>query len=171
VWVRQDYGIAETGQAYGPGLMELGFAPEHLALVRLRTAMEVLRAGVEAARCPGVGVVVLELSDAGHKADLTATRRLKLAAETSGATLFLVRGLRHSTASGAQTRWLVRPAVALNVSEPGPGWPRYEITLLRHRAGVAERRWQVEWNRDRRAFEPALSEPVVAVPCGRPMAA
>ena len=27
------------------------------------------------------------------------------------------------------------------------------LTLLRHRAGVSEKRWQVEWNRDRSTFE------------------
>lgn len=171
VWLRQDSGIAEAGLAYGPGLVELGFSPERLALVRLRTATDSLRAGIEAARCSAIGALVLELSDAGHKADLTATRRLKLAAEKSGVTIFLVRAENQATPSGAQTRWLVRPARSRTVAEHGPGRPHFDITLLRHRAGLAGARWHVEWNRDRRTFETALSQPVVSVSASRPMAA
>lgn len=171
IWARQEAVIAEAGSCYGPGLAELGVEPQHLTILRLRTVSQVLRAGIEAARCAAIGVVILETLDASHKVDLTATRRLKLAAEKSGITIFLVRAASQSVPSAAQTRWLARPAVSHLPCEYGPTRPRFDLTLLRHRAGLPEMRLTVEWDRDRKAFTEAILEPVAAVPFGRLSAA
>ena len=55
IWVRQDFVGLEMGEIYAPGLNELGLSPDRLILVRARDAPSVLRAGEEAARCPGTG--------------------------------------------------------------------------------------------------------------------
>ena len=183
VWVRQEAAMAETGCCYGPGFVEFGGEPQRLTLIRLRTAIEVLRAGNEAARCPAIGAVILETTDPGNKTDLTATRRLKLAAEKSGVTIFLVRAAQHATPSAAQSRWLVRAAASRTWSArevglargggpaSGVGPPCFDMTLLKHRAGLPEMRWFVEWNHDRHSFAEALSQPLVSLPQRRPLAA
>ncbi len=51
----------------------------------------ILRAGAEAARCPAVGAVLMEPWGEARPLDLTASRRLTLAADQSGVTVFLLR--------------------------------------------------------------------------------
>jgi protein ImuA len=103
--------------------------------------------------------------------DLTASRRLALAAEKSGVTLLLLRIDAQASPSAADTRWQVAaaPSQALEANAPGP--VALDIELLRRRAGPAGMRWRVEWNRDACAFrEPALSGAVVSLPSHRPAA-
>lgn len=171
VWVRQRAAAEETGGAYGPGLVAFGVHPERVTLVMPRTTIDLLRIGVEAVRCGAIGAVLLETADTGTKIELTATRRLVLAAEKSGVTVLLVRIAPTEVPTAARTRWLVRPYARGGQPCDGPEHPRFDITLLRHRAGIPEMRWQVEWNRDRGAFEEAVSQPVVPVPVGGCLAA
>lgn len=167
VWVRQNAVSVETGELSGEGLAAFGVDPDRLVLVRLRTPMEVLRAALEAARCPAVGAVIIELK---QPIDLTASRRLKLAIEKSGVTLILVRHSDSVIPNAAQIRWLVRAAP----SDPCPSkvWcrPTFDVTVLKHRAGLPERRSILEWDRDRAQFSEALSRTVAAVPDGRSLA-
>ena len=88
-WVRQDYADVEAGALHAPGLAELGLDPDRLILVRARNAADVLRAGAEAVRCPALGAVLMEPWGEPRVLDLTATRRLSLAAAGSGVTLLL----------------------------------------------------------------------------------
>lgn len=170
VWVRQEAAAMEAGGVYGPGLAAFGFDPARLLLVHLRTAIDVMRAALEATRCAAVGAVIIETVDRGAKIDLTATRRLKLAAEKGGVTAVLLRAAGETVAGAVETRWRVRPAVA------SQDRPRFDITLMRHRAGVPEMRWQVEWDHEQRTFAAAtaaaaLSQPLVPIPPRRPLAA
>jgi protein ImuA len=80
--------------------------------------------------------------------------------------------------SAAQTRWLVagRPSRALAANAPGA--PVFALRLLRHRQGLGEQEWIVEWDHAERGFResfPARPAPasgaVVAFPAGRPAAA
>ncbi len=167
VWIRQEAALVEAGHLYGPGLAALGLDPARLLLAHLRTPIDVMRAGLEAARCRAVAAVILETMDRGAKIDLTATRRLKLAAEKLGVTVFLLRASGATVAGAVETRWRVGPARAASDR------PRFDIRLMRHRAGLPEMRWQVEWDHEQRAFTAAapLSEPLVPLPCRRPVAA
>lgn len=177
VWVRQDVLDLEAGGVYAPGLAELGLDPADLVLVRGRTLRDVLRAGTDAARCGGVGAVLIEAWGEARALDLTATRRLLLAAQASGAPTLLLRAGVEPAPSAAWTRWRVRAAPSRALAAAAPGCPAFALTLLRHREGIAPHDWRVEWNRDRRCFqEPPrrgapLPRPVAAVPTDRPAAA
>lgn len=172
LWVRQSFTEAEVGDLYAPGLAGLGFDPGDLILVRARDAVSVLRAGAEAVRCPALGAVVIEPWGAPKALDLTATRRLTLAAAQSGVTTFLLRTGAEPRPSAALTRWAVTAGPSRALAADAPGHPTFDITLLRHRAGIAGFRWRVEWDHDRRLFREAATLPgaVVPVPAGRPAA-
>ena len=171
VWIRQDSDGYEAGEVHGPGLAEFGLNPRRLSLLRLCAAADVLRAASEAARCASLCVAVLEIRTGRGQIDLTATRRLTLAAEKSGVTLFLLRTAARAVPSAATTRWSVRPSISRPLPGGAPGRPCFDVTLSRHRAGAAEKSWRVEWNREQRVFSQAVSGPVVPLPASRPAAA
>lgn len=181
LWVRQDFADIETGALYAPGLAELGLAPDRLILVRVRDGPGVLRAAEEAARCAPLGAVLIEPWEP-RALDLTATRRLALAAESSGVPLIMLRLEAAPAPSAATTRWEVRPAPSPPFPANAPGHPAFALTLARRKAGAGGRSWIVEWDRDRREFRsPAalsasasgadgtpLSGGMVPVPADRP---
>lgn len=181
-WVRQDWLDIETGRLHPPGLAEWGLDPACVLLVRGRDADAVLRAGAEAARCPALGALVIAFWGAPRLFDLTASRRLALAAEASGVTIFLLRVAAEPAASAAATRWSVQAAPSRPLEANAPGPPALLLRLLRHRAGLPEREWRLEWNRDRACFQDRifedrirprvtpLSRPLVSVPADRPAA-
>lgn len=172
VWIRQAHAEAETGKLYPPGLSQMGLAPERLVQVRLGHAREALRAGVEAAACGALGAVVIEPWGTPSVLDLTATRRLALAAEASGTTVFLLRPTGAAGATVARTRWQVRAAPSRPLEANAPGHPAFDIMLLRHPAGREGLAWRLEWNSEHASFrEPALLRPVVPLPADRPVAA
>ena len=61
LWIAEDMGVAESGAPYGPGLDDLGLAPERLITVAAAKARDVLWAMEEALTCGGVGAVVGEI--------------------------------------------------------------------------------------------------------------
>lgn len=152
LWVRQDFLDAETGRLHAPGLSELGLDPARLLLVRARDGEGVLRAGAEAARCPALGAVLIEPWGEPRPFDLTASRRLALAAEGSGVPVLLLRVAAREAPSAARTRWQVGAVASRALEANAPGAPAFSLRLLRQRGGAAEREWRVEWDRDRRSF-------------------
>lgn len=186
LWARQDIVEAEAGRPHAPGLVELGLDPDRLLLVRARDPGGVLRAGAEAARCSALGAVLIEFWGEPRVFDLTASRRLALAAESSGVTTLLLRAAASPAPNAARTRWQVTPQPSRALEANAPGAPAFNIRLLRHRGGLGEREWRVEWNRDRRSFQdspvfvrseqqaprtahgPPLSRPLVSLPGDRP---
>ena len=175
LWVRQDFSDVETGELYAPGLAELGLAPGRLILVRVRDGPSVLRAAEEAARCPPLGAVLIEPWGAPRVLDLTATRRLALAAEVSGVPLIMLRMAAAPAPSAATTRWEVRAATSSPFEANAPGHPTFAITLARQKAGAGDKSWTVEWDRDRRQFRSLASAGatlyggVVSVPADGPL--
>lgn len=170
LWVRQDYLNGETGHPYPAGLAMFGIDPGRFFLVKARNGMAALKAGAEAARCSSLAVIVLDIYGERGAFDLTISRRLFLAAKTSGVTVLVLRSAARPTPSAAETRWQVtaRPSLALAANTPGN--PAFAITLLRHRNGVGQREWFVEWNRDKQCFETGpewntapLSQPMVSI--------
>ncbi|CAH1649311.1 conserved hypothetical protein [Hyphomicrobiales bacterium] len=152
LWARQDFVDAEAGRLHAPGLNELGLDPSRLLLVRARDGEGVLRAGAEAARCPALGAVLIEPWGEARSFDLTASRRLALAAEGSGVPVLLLRVAAAQAPSAARTRWQVRALASRALEANAPGAPAFSLRLLRQRGGAAEREWRVEWDRDRRSF-------------------
>ncbi|MEZ5841232.1 MAG: hypothetical protein R3D02_12680 [Hyphomicrobiales bacterium] len=172
VWVRQEFLDTETGGLYAPGLVDFGLDPQRLVLVRAADPKAVLRAAGEAARAAVLGAVLFESIGEAKAFDLTASRRLALAAGASGVTLLAVRIAAPPAASAAVSRWRVAGAASAPLEANAPGHPAFSVELLRHRAGLAGRTWVLEWNRERHVFgEPApLSGGVVSLPVGRPAA-
>jgi protein ImuA len=157
LWVRQDVVDAETGRLHPPGLTELGLDPGRVLLVRARDAEGVLRAGSEAARCAALGAVLIEPWGEPRRLDLTASRRLSLAAEGSGTTTLLLRAAVSPQPSAARTRWQVAALPSRALEANAPGDPAFSLRLLRHRGGLGEREWRVEWSRDRQSFQASPS--------------
>ena len=152
LWARQDFVDAEAGRLHAPGLNELGLDPARLLLVRARDGEGVLRAGAEGARCPALGAVLIEPWGEPRMFDLTASRRLALAAEGSGVPVLLLRVAAAEAPSAARTRWQVRALASRALEANAPGAPAFALRLLRQRGGAAEREWRVEWDRDRHRF-------------------
>lgn len=123
---------------YGPGLAAWGVDPDRLILVEAAKPADLLWAMEEGLRCAGLMAVVGEID----RLDLTAGRRLQLAAETGGVTGLVLRhhaGMSVGGASATTSRWRVstRPG-----DRSGPAC--WQVELLRYRGG-RPRDWQVEW--------------------------
>ena len=171
LWLRTDEAERCGGRFHAPGLVELGGDPDALVLAVAPDAKALLRSAADAARCSGLKALVVECRGKCPGLDLTASRRLALAAEQSGVTLFLLRLEAEPIPSAADTRWAVSAAPSQALEANAPGAPMFEIELLRRRAGPAGMRWQLEWNRDRLTFrEPALPGAMVPLPSRRPAA-
>jgi protein ImuA len=156
LWLREER-VQRRAGLYGPGLAELGLDPARLVLGVLPDARALLRAGVDALRCAGgLGAVILELHGNPPLLDLTASRRLALAAESSGVTPLLLRlGSARPAPSAARTRWDVAPMPSARLEADAPGYPALAVTLLRQRGGPAGLGFELEWDRECRIFRAA----------------
>ena len=170
-WLRTDE-AERRGGIYGPGLIELGGDPDSLVLGQAPDAKALLRVAADAARCPGLGALIVEAHGKCAGLDLTASRRVAVAVEQSRASLFLLRLEAEAAPGAADTRWAVSAGPSQALEANAPGAPTFDIELLRRRSGPAGMRWRLEWNRDRLSFtDPALPGAVVPLPSPRPASA
>ena len=163
MWLRIAGGKAGA-HPYAPGLAELGVDPDAVLLMEPPELDALLIAGVEIVRHGGFGAVVLEVSGRAPRLDLTASRRLALAAERSGATVLLVRSSAVPVASAAHSRWEVASAPSAALAANAPGQPVFALKLLRQRGGPDGLHVQLEWNREQAVFRTPLSGGAPAVP-------
>jgi protein ImuA len=171
LWLRTGAAARQAGTFHAPGLAELGGDPARLLLAEAPDAIALLRCANDAARCPGLAAAVIETWGPMPAFDLTASRRLALAARDSGVTLLMLRLGAEPVPSAAETRWGVSAAPSQALEAKAPGSPAIEIELLRWRAGPAGMRRRMEWDRDVRCFrEPALPGAVVPFPVRRALA-
>ncbi len=131
--------IGARDELFGPGLAELGLAPERLLVVRARGRNARLWALEEALRSPGLVAALAEID----RLSLTQSRRLQLAAEAKGVSALLLRPAAGAGLSVARTRWRI---AALGSHAPGQalGPPRWRVELVRCRGGQTGI-WQIEW--------------------------
>lgn len=132
LWCRGD---EDAGAPYAPGLTQGGLAGETVIFARARKPAELLWAMEEGLRSGAFAAVLGE----GVAPDLTATRRLQLAAEAGATTALLV--LSHRVTGGisaALTRWQVASVPVEEESEAA----RWQIELKRCRGGGGGA-WQV----------------------------
>ena len=125
---------------YGPGLAAFGLHLPDLLVVLADASTDILWAAEEALREGAVGTVVAEIDDL----DLTASRRLQLAAE-AGMTLGMVIRPTSKTTTASLTRWRVATApsgFAMPMHTVGP--QRWSVQLERCRGGKPKT-WQLEW--------------------------
>ncbi|WP_049973930.1 ImuA family protein [Azospirillum sp. B4] len=127
---------------YAPGLDAQGVGPGRLVVVHAASEVDLLWAMEEALRCPRVGAVV---GEAGGL-DLTASRRLHLAAEAGGVPGLLLRlgrakgakgAVKSTQASAAVTRWQVSTAPIQDDGSAASAFtgPAWRVELLRCRGG------------------------------------
>lgn len=117
--------IAPDRSFYPLGLLPYGVDLQHWVHVRAKRPRDLAWTVLEALRCPQVSTVLAVM----QTADLTFSRRLQLAAESSGATAFFL-----GNAASAITRWRVS-------SISNFGW---SVELLYCRGGRPGN-WQVAW--------------------------
>ena len=153
VWLRQEEAHVTGGALHLPGLVELGAGAIDLVVGILPDPLSVLRVAADVARCAEVGLVVIELWNNPRPLDLTASRRLAVAAEASGVTALLLRIAGEPAPSAATTRWAVRAVPAVPLEANAPGHAALAVELMRQRGGKAGGQWIVEWNRDEGIFQ------------------
>jgi protein ImuA len=171
LWLSEDALLREIGEPNAEGLADMGLAPDAALLVRARDGLASLRGAVEAARCAGLGAVLVESWGAAKGSTLTASRRLTLAAKESGVTIVLARTGAAPAPSAAETRWLVAAARSRAFAANAPGLATFALTLLRHRHGAPGGPWLMEWTRDECLFRSApLPRDLSSQPRDRPAA-
>lgn len=125
---------------YAWGLALYGLAPQRLILVQTSHDEDILWAMEEGLRNARLAAVVGEVKTLPP----LASRRLQLAAETSGIPGFVLNRRLSTIATSAVTRWRIAALPGdLVPSEPGIGRSRWRVELLRCRGGVPAS-WDVE---------------------------
>lgn len=136
--------IAPEPDAWPPGLARFGLSPAQLVLVRAPRAEDGLWAMEETLRCPAVGAALL----VAGALDLTAARRLQLAAEAGGVLGLLLRtGEDNAAPTAALTRWRIGAAPSESGSPHALGDPAWSLDLLRCRGGRPAS-WRATWHGD-----------------------
>ena len=156
LWLRQEETERRDGRLHAPGLAEIGLDPARLVLAVLPDAVTLLRCAADVVRCAEVGAVVIELAGNPRALDLTASRRLAVAAEASGVTALMLRAQAEPSPSAAQTRWAVRAAPSTALEAEAPGHIMLDIELLRQRGRPSGGRWRLEWDREQARFAEPL---------------
>jgi protein ImuA len=154
LWLRT-LAAQRAAPLYAPGLAELGVDPGSVVLGVVPDDVTLLQCAADGARCGALGALVIEAWGTAPRIDLTASRRLALACEASGVTALLLRVGAGAVPSAADTRWQVAAAASAALPANAPGGSVFAVELLRRRAGPAGQRWQLEWDRDRNAFDEA----------------
>lgn len=164
VWLRTEAAERAMGRLYMPGLIELGGDPGSVILALLPDDRTLLKTAGDAVACSGLATLVVECWGKAPLLTLTVSRRLALAAEKSGVTLFLLRIGAQPMPSAATTRWSISAAPSAAMTPDVPGHGTIEVELLRQRSGPAGMRCKMEWDRDEHAFrKPALSGAVATL--------
>ena len=164
VWIRTEACERQAGRLYASGLAELGLDADRIVVVVVADEAALLRAAADAARCTGLGTLLIEAWGRAPGIDLTATRRLMLAAEASGVTVLSLRVGAEPSPSAAASRWGVASVASAALEAGAPGLPACDIELLRRRGGPPGARWRVEWNRDAKCFVPLVGAERTALP-------
>ncbi len=122
---------------YAPGLEQVGLGPDKLFYAQGRKDVEVLAMAEDALRDGSLACVIAEVK----AADMTATRRLQLAAADGGTPMLLYRRHRSrdrcplTVPSSAMTRWRIGCAASQRLPWAGVGRPRWQVELVRQRNG------------------------------------
>jgi protein ImuA len=151
-WISGDKERQVSGCLYPPGLAELGGNPANMLLVQAVDLRDALRAAADSIRSKAAGAVILEAQGNAKLIDLTSTRRLALAAAEAGVLALLVRGDVVPMPSAASTRWQVKSAPSVPLPGNAPGLATFDISLLRHRRGIAPFAARVTWDHATRSF-------------------
>lgn len=123
---------------FAPAIAQAGLPPGRVIYVEAGDEKSVLACFEEGLRHRGLGAVVAEVA----RLSMTASRRLQLAAESSGAIGIAIRRWRRMAETAdfgqptaAVTRWRVSVLPSTPLPVPGVGRARWHVELIRARAG------------------------------------
>ena len=182
VWIVEDFAAIEGGAPYGPGLALHGLDPVGLILVHAASAKDALWAMEEALKCRSVAAVIGEIWSLEKIYDLTAARRLALAAQSSGgAALMLAAGMAGGAdrlASCAHTRFEVfaqreggAKGSLKGSSLPGlplPGLACWSVRIVKARGGEGGVSIALLWDHEEGCFRDAFPLHLIADAGDRP---
>jgi protein ImuA len=139
------------GRSFHPlGLLPYGVKPDLLIHVSVRRTQDLAWTVLEALRCPRISAVLAVIK----APDLTLCRRFQLAAESSGATGFLLGDAASAPAASVITRWRIASVKApQNSSFAEPCW-QIELSYCR---GGRPGKWIALWRNGRlEMLDPAV---------------
>jgi protein ImuA len=123
---------------FAPALAQAGLDPDRIIVVEAGDEASLLTCWEEGLRHGGLGTVVGEIA----KLSMTASRRLKLAAESSGTLALAIRRWKRDRdtfdfgqPTAATTRWRVTALPSSPLPVPGVGRARWLVELIRSQAG------------------------------------
>jgi protein ImuA len=123
---------------FAPAIAQSGLLPDRVIYVEAGDDKTLLACFEEGLRHGGLGAVVAEIA----RLSMTSSRRLQLAAEGSGAIGIAIRRWRRQTEvadfgqpTAAVTRWRVSALPSSPLPVPGVGRARWQLELIRCRAG------------------------------------
>ena len=123
---------------FAPALAQAGLSPDRVIYVEAGDEKDILACFEEGLRHTGLGAAVAEVA----RLSMTASRRLQLAAESSGGIGIAIRRWRRQTEAAdfgqptaAVTRWRVSALPSAPLPVPGVGRARWQLELIRCRAG------------------------------------
>src|SRR5215475_1721360 len=143
VLVASQRAFAEWGRPYAQGLYQFGLDPGRLLLVETGSDKEALWAIEETLKSHAQPAMVTAAL-ASHL-DLTASRRLNLAAAALATPLALASPAKAGGANAAATRWRIATKPAARDRFGALLHPRWRLSLERCRHGRPGK-WFVEWN-------------------------
>jgi protein ImuA len=142
---------------FPPALKSFGIEPDKILFINLKKSKEILWVMEEALRCDGLSAVICEIKEIGF----TESRRLQLAVEQSGVTGFVLKAGLKNKLSSSVARWRIGHLPSDKTTGlPGPGFPRWQVELLKIRNGQPGN-WQIEWRAGR--FRPVYQPLIVTV--------
>jgi protein ImuA len=144
-WLRLESAERRTGTLYGPGLADLGLPPDRLLLAVLPDDLALLKAAADLLKSRALGAVLMELHGPCRRLDLTASRRLALAAAAGNSLAILLRVDAEPAPSAAWRRWQVASAPSRPLAAGAPGAPALAFELLRNRTGPAGATHALDW--------------------------
>lgn len=123
---------------FAPALAQAGLSPDRVIYAEVGDEKDILACFEEGLRHTGLGAAVAEVA----RLSMTASRRLQLAAEASGGIGIAIRRWRRQTEAAdfgqptaSVTRWRVSALPSTPLPVPGVGRARWQLELLRCRAG------------------------------------
>jgi protein ImuA len=132
--------VAPDHSFYPLGLLPGDVKLEQWIHISARRSKDLAWTVLEALRCPKVRAVLAIM----RTADLTFCRRLQLAAESSGATAFLINHAASSSIASAITRWQISSVRGPLGRGLGEAFWKLELVYCR---GGRPGRWMVAWRR------------------------
>ena len=123
---------------FAPALAGAGLHPDRVIYVEAEDEKTILLAVEEGLRHGGLAGVVGEV----RRLPMIASRRLQLAAESSGVAAWIIRRWRspadaaeYGTPTASASRWRVTALPSTPLASPGVGRARWQVELVRCRGG------------------------------------